>query len=85
VTADPVLDRPRPRNRRAFDAARELHAEIEAILRTLLCPHCHRAPAAKEVLARLPDHLKRDPRTVRTHIREVMDEIGERCGNLSAD
>ncbi len=80
-----ALDRPRPRNKVAFAAAQELHSAVRAILVDLICPHCHRPPVAKEVLARLPAHLRRDPRTIRAHIRELMAEIDERRGNLSAD
>ena len=86
MNADPLAFHvPKPRNRRAFAAGQEVHSAVRAILVDMLCPHCRRPPAAKEVLAKLPAHLRRDARTIRTHIRDLMTEIGERCGTVSLD
>jgi hypothetical protein len=77
VSADPlILDRPRPRNRRAYEAAQELHGAVRSIVADLICPSCHRPPRAKLVKAKLPPHLQRDDRTINAHIRDVMKERG---------
>ncbi len=75
MSASPLaLDQPRPRNRRAYEAAREVRAAVRNIVADLTCPHCSRPPSAKLVKARLPEHLQRDDRTINGHIRRVTKE-----------
>jgi hypothetical protein len=73
-----------PRNRKAFERARELRAAVELIVLENRCS-CGRPPTAKSILADLPPDMKRDPRTIRTHVRAVLKKIAERPGNLSSD
>jgi hypothetical protein len=64
----------RARNKRAYEAAQELHAAVRTIVTDLICPCCHRPPPAKQVKAKLPPHLQRDDRTINSHIRSVLKE-----------
>jgi hypothetical protein len=66
-----------PRNKVAYVAAQELHEAVRTIVAPLICPCCRRAPLAKEVRAQLPPHLVRDERTIRTHIRRILNERTE--------
>jgi len=59
-------------------------ARVELIVLENRCS-CGRPPTAKSILADLPPDMKRDPRTIRTHVRAVLKKIAERPGNLSSD
>lgn len=80
MSADPALCQvPAPtkvmaRNKPGYLGGKEVHAAVRAIVDKLVCRCCNRPPTAKEVLAQLPSHLKRTPRRINTHIREVMRE-----------
>ena len=75
-----------PRNRVAFAAAQELHEHLRGMLGLITCPCCDRPRmTAKQILRHLPEHLRRDPRTVRNHVNELLGEIDGRDGNSSVD
>jgi hypothetical protein len=68
---------PRPRNRPAFESGQEVDAALRRLLPDLICPCCRRPPPAKQVMDYLPEHLQRDERTIRTHIRRILKETQE--------
>lgn len=90
MSADPTLC-PIPikaRNKPGYFIGQELEAAIRKIVDELVCPCCSRPPTAKDVLAELPEHLKRSPQRVNTLIRKIMakpSRIGERSESLSGD
>ena len=79
-------------NKPGFLAAQELHAAVRDILADLCCPRCRGRPPTKLVKARLPPHLRdRDDRTIREHVKRVLEEesakekVDGHDGNLSVD
>jgi len=66
-----------PRNMRKYLDGQAVHSAVRAIVADLTCPCCSSQPSAKQVLAKLPAELKRDPRTIGAHIRQVVAELEE--------
>jgi hypothetical protein len=60
-----------PRNLKRWQAGRELHARLIPLVRQQRCPCCGHLPPAKDLLPLLPEHLKRDARTIRAHVAEI--------------
>lgn len=70
-----------------------LHTRLTSLVLKHRCPCCGHLPPAKDFLSQLPEHLKRDPRTLRNHLSEIVDtlkqldqgDIDGRDGNVSFD
>jgi len=70
-------DAPHPRNRAKWQAGQELQGYLRDLIRLLSCPCCHRPrfKTANELLQYLPDEMRRDPRTIRQHVRAILEEL----------
>ena len=66
-----------PRNHKKWAGGLELHTRLARLAVKLRCGCCGRLPPAKDFLGWLPEHLKRDPRTVRAHLAEIAKTLDQ--------